>query len=73
MDNYYLMYNPTSGSFYAYGGRNFKWDGSSKPYVEKALDYINQLQEENAKMKEILKHIDVSAVDSTVVKLIMEL
>ncbi len=73
MDNYYIMFNPTSGSFYAYGGRNFKWDGSSKQYVDKALAEINKLQEENERLKELLKSVNVQGVDPQLVKQIMEL
>lgn len=73
MDNYYLMYNPTSGSFYAYGGRNFKWDGSSKPYVEKALAEIEQLRKKEAVLDELLKQVKLDGIDPELVKQIMEL
>lgn len=73
MDNYYLMYNPTSGSFYAYGGRNFKWDGSSKPYVDKALAEIEQLRKKEAVLDELLKQVKLDGIDPELVKQIMEL
>lgn len=73
MENYYLMYNPTSGSFYAYGGRNFKWDGSSKPYVDKALAEIEQLRKKETVLNELLKQVKLDDVDPQLVKQIMEL
>lgn len=73
MDNYYLMYNPTSGSFYAYGGRNFKWDGSSKQYIDKALAEIEQLRKKEAVLNELLKQVKLDDVAPELVKQIMEL
>lgn len=73
MENYYLMYNPTSGSFYAYGGRNFKWDGSSKPYVDKALAEIEHLRKKEAVLNELLKQVKLDGVSPELVKQIMEL
>lgn len=73
MDNYYLMYNPTSGSFYAYGGHNFKWDGSSKQYIDKALAEIEQLRKKEAVLNELLKQVKLDDVAPELVKQIMEL
>lgn len=61
MNNYHILYNAKTKRFYA---NNMAYYGSSKEYAQSAVDYIEKLQREHAQMREQLKLVKVTDMNS---------